>query len=215
MKSALVMQVALMSSLSLALFGVACSKSAPEPAPADKSTETTGASPSASAAHPMGAMPPGNMGAGGAGAKAGPEIAYDTPKTWSSAPNPNPMRKATFKVPKVAGDTEDAELAVSSASGGVEPNVQRWAKQFGDAQAKTEPRTVNGLKVTVVEIKGTFAGGGPMMGAAAAPKPNQMLLGAIVDSGDSQEFFKLVGPEKTVTAAKPDFEKFVSTLHAK
>ncbi|WP_146655217.1 hypothetical protein [Labilithrix luteola] len=218
MKSALVMRISVVSSLSLGLL-VGCSKSAPEPAPSDKGTETTGATPSSSAAHPMGAMPPGHMGAGGPamgeGAKPGPEIAYDAPKTWTSAPNPSPMRKATFKIPKAAGDSEDAELAVSSAAGGVEPNVQRWAKQFGDAKAKTEPRTVNGLKVTIVEIKGTYAGGGPMMGAAAAPKPNQMLLGAIVDSGDSQEFFKMVGPEKTVTAAKPDFEKFVSSLHAK
>jgi len=125
------------------------------------------------------------------------------------------MRKATYKIPKVAPDTDDAELTVSAAAGGVEQNVKRWEGQFGPAaKAKTEPRNPNGLKVTVVEIKGTFAGGG-MMGAPSAPKKDQMLLGAIVDSGDKQHFFKMVGGEKTVTAARKDFDKLVASLRAK
>jgi hypothetical protein len=92
------------------------------------------------------------------------------------------MRKATFKIPKAGGDTEDAELAISSAAGGVEANIMRWEGQFGaDAKAKTEPRNVNGLKVTVVEIKGKIGGGGMMGMPATAAKDNQMLLGAVVD----------------------------------
>ena len=126
---------------------------------------------------------------------------------------PCPMRKATFKIPKAAGDAEDAELAVSAASGGVEPNVKRWEGQFGDAKAKTEARTVNGLKVTVVEIKGKFSAGG--MGQPATTKPDQMLLGAIVDTGDRQHFFKMTGGEKTVSAARKDFDKFVATFRGK
>jgi diacylglycerol kinase family enzyme len=154
-------------------------------------------------------------GPSGVAPAAGPDdLAWDVPAGWTTAPNPNPMRKATFKIPKAGGEAEDAELAVSAASGGVEPNVKRWEQQFGDAKAKTEPRTVNGLKVTIVEIKGKFAGGG-MMGAPAAPKDNQMLLGAIVDSGDRQHFFKMVGGEKTVTASRKDFDKLVSSLRAK
>jgi len=55
-----------------------------------------------------------------------------------------------------------------------------------------------------------------MMGMpSTAAKDNQMLLGAVVDAGDRQHFFKMVGSEKTVTAAKKDFEKFVSSLKAK
>jgi hypothetical protein len=119
------------------------------------------------------------------------------------------MRKATYIVPKVAPDANDAEMAVSAAMGGVEQNVQRWAGQFGNATPKTEKRTVNGLAVTVVEIKGPYAG----MGGTSTP--GQMLLGAIVEGGDQQHFFKLVGPEKTVTAARKDFDALVASLHAK
>lgn len=179
------------------LLAVACSKTSseptPEPAPEAKKE------PSAPAISTGSALA---------------EVAWDAPSSWQSMPNPNPMRKATYKIPHAAGDTDDAELTVSAAAGGVEANVKRWAGQFGNAEPKTEKKKVNGLDVTVVEIKGTFAGGG-MMGAPSAPKEKQMLLGAVVDAGDRQHFFKLTGPEKTVTAARPDFDKLVASLRSK
>jgi len=164
----------------------ACSKT-PEPTPEPPARETPKAATSASAA------------------SAEKEIAWDVPSSWQTAPNPTAMRKATYKV------GGDAEMTVSSARGGVDANVKRWAGQFGaDATPKTETRKVNGLDVTVVEIKGSYAG----MGGGEA-KGGSMLLGAVVDLGDTQEFFKLIGPEKTVSAARPDFEKLVSSLHSK
>jgi len=132
------------------------------------------------------------------------EIGWEAPTKWQSLPNPNAMRKATYKI------GEDTELTVSSAAGGVEANVKRWAGQFGEAaQPKTEKKTVNGLDVTIVEIKGPYQGmGGPK-------KDSYMLLGAVVDSGSTQTFFKMTGPEKVVADARPDFEKLVSSLHPK
>ena len=202
----------------------ACNKP-PEPIPAEPAATASTASampampaPGAEGLPPGHPAMPGNgaaMGAAG-GSAAGPDdIAYDAPASWVSAPNPSPMRKATFKIPKAGGETEDAELAVSSAAGGVDANIKRWEQQFGDAKAKTELRTIHGLKVTTVEIKGKIASGGIMGMPGSAAKDNQMLLGAVVDAGDRQHFFKMVGGEKTVTAAKKDFEKFVSSLHAK
>lgn len=142
------------------------------------------------------------------------DIAWEAPKAWQSVPNANTMRKATYKIPKAPGDPEDAELTVSAAAGGVDANVKRWAGQFGNTEPKIEPRTPNGLKVTVVEIKGTYASGG-MMGGPSTPKEKYMLLGAVVDGADRQHFFKMTGPEKTVTAAKKDFDAFVSSFRAK
>lgn len=168
---------------------VACSKTpepTPDPTPPATATTTGGAISSAKPA-----------------AAGETEIAWDAPSSWQSMPNPNTMRKATYKI----GD--DTELAVSTASGGVDANVKRWADQFGQASPKTEKRTVNGLEVTVVEVKGAFQGmGGPK-------KDGQMLLGAVVDTGKILWFFKMTGPEKVVTGAKPDFEKLVSSLRSK
>ena len=182
----------------------ACDEKKPEPTPVT-------AAPAAAA--PPGVTPSALTTATASAAKP-QDVAYEAPKAWTSAPNPNPMRKATFKIPKAAGDDEDAELTVSSASGGVDANVKRWAGQFGSATPKVEARKVNGLDVSVVEIKGTYASGG-MMGAPATPKEKQMLLGAIVDTGDGQTFFKMVGSEKTVTAARKDFDAFVASFRAK
>jgi hypothetical protein len=192
---------------------LACHKQ-PEPIP----RETTEAAPvAAESAHPA-ADPHAGLGLGTAVPKSAPAsddtLSYDAPKTWVSAPNPNPMRTATFKIPKAKGETDDAELAISAAAGGVEANIKRWEQQFGDAKAKTESRTVHDLKVTLVELKGTFSSGG-MMGQPAAPKTGQMLLGAIVDLGDRQHFFKLTGSEKTLTLARKDFEAFVGTFRRK
>jgi hypothetical protein len=198
---------------------VACNKP-PEPIP-----EAEKAAPAASEVAPMAStagLPAGHPPLGshaGLGAEPAPakadDLAWTAPSTWVSAPNPSPMRTATYKIPKAAGDAKDAELAISAAGGGVDANIKRWEGQFGDAKAKTEARTVNGLKVTVVEIHGKYGG---MMGAAApgaAPAETEELLGAVVDSGDQQHFFKMIGGEKTVNAAKKDFDKFVSSLHAK
>ena len=208
--------VALAALVPLAGLASGCNKP-PEPQPEKPATTATATAASATAAPAMPAgHPPVTGSASGAAAAGGPEeLAWDAPATWVSAPNPSPMRKATFKIPKAAGDTEDAELAVSAAAGGVDANIKRWEQQFGDAKAKTEPRNPNGLKVTLVEIKGSVAAGGMMGMPAAAAKEHQMLLGAVVDAGDRQHFFKMVGGEKTVTAAKKDFEKFVASLRAK
>lgn len=215
--------------LSFALFAsVACSKTTSEPPAAERAAATrlpdTPASASAMAAvsdasaahagHATFGVAPGSS-AGPGVAKGPADVAYEAPKTWTSAPNPSTMRKATFKIPKAAGDAEDAELAISTAGGTVQANVDRWAGQFGGATPTTTTRQVHGLDVTVVEIKGTFTGGGPMMGGGSAPKEKHMLLGAMVNGGDALHFFKLVGPEKTVTAARADFDRFVGTFKAK
>ncbi len=193
----------------VAALAAACSKTTPEP-------ERTSEGPAPVPAPVRSSVAPVTSGATAGGSAAGPEeIGYEAPKAWQSVPNPNQMRKATFKVPRAAGDAEDAELAVSAATGGLDQNIERWSGQFGNAKATREDRKPNSLKVTVVELKGTFASGGGMMGGASVAKPGYMLLGAIVDGGDRLHFFKLTGPEKTVTAAKKDFDAFVASFRAK
>ena len=212
------------ATLLLAGLALSCNKQ-PEPIPTESKNDNvvsgnahggSSAAPMASAAPMMASAAP--MASAASAAKGPSDIAYDVPTAWTTAPNPSPMRKATFKIPKAGGESDDAELAVSSASGGVEPNIKRWEGQFGNAKAVTAKRTVNGLDVTTVEIKGKFGGGmmpgAPAAPAAAAPK-DQMLLGAVVDGGDQQFFFKMIGGEKTVTASKKDFEKFVSSFRGK
>jgi hypothetical protein len=200
---------ALSAALVLALAPLACSKpSEPQPEPTSAGqSRATSPGPSAAAASPRPSTP------------AGPtEIAYDVPATWQKAENPSPMRKETYKIPRAPGDAEDAELSISQAGGSVDMNVKRWVGQFEtkgpDATKQTE-RKVGDLKVTMVEIKGVFNGSGMPGGPPAAPKPNFALLGAIIETSGSPWFFKLTGPEKTVEAAKADFERFVGSIRPK
>src|SRR5262245_50637083 len=93
---------------------VSCSKKAePEPAPAEAvaATPPSGASSGASPAsvHPEVSGPKAS-----ASANAPADIAWDAPSGWTRMPDTNPMRKATFKIPKAAGDADDAELTVTS-----------------------------------------------------------------------------------------------------
>jgi hypothetical protein len=198
--------------LALAAALAACSKT-PEPsaeAPPDRPpAAATPASPGAAAPAP--AKP------------AGPsEVAWDAPAGWEAAQNPSPMRKATYKIKRADGDPEDAELSVTQAGGSVEMNVKRWAGQFEQKpgeDAKRVERSVGDLKVTVVEIQGTFSGSGMPGMPAASPKPGWALLGAIVElpggPGAPAWFFKMTGPQKTVSAAKPDFDKLINSLRPK
>jgi hypothetical protein len=146
------------------------------------------------------------------------DVAWDAPASFVKADNTSPMRKATYHVKAAPGDAEDAELSVSQAGGTVDMNIKRWAGQFeltpGTGAPKSEPRLVGDFKVTVVEMHGTWTGSGMPGSPAGAPKPGYALLGAIVDTA-TPTFFKLTGPEKTVMAAKTDFDKLVQSLRAK
>jgi hypothetical protein len=193
------------------LLAVGCSKT-PEPeasAPPPRPAATTGSGAATGAS--TGAPPRPEA------AQKPADVAYDAPASWEKAENPSPMRKATYKIKRADGDPEDAELSVSQAGGTVEANIARWTGQFekskGDATKRSD-KQIGELKVSLVEIHGTFAGGGMPGAAPAAPKPGWAMLGAIVETS-TPTFFKLTGPEKTVVAARADFEKMLDTLRAK
>lgn len=193
--------------LALAALGglAACSKTPAEPAPEAALPRTTAGAPAATGT-PAPATPRGPA-----------DVAYDAPAGWTKVDNPSPMRKATYRIPRAEGDAEDAEMSVTQAGGTVEANVKRWSGQFEqgkDDLSSRQEKKIADLKVTVVELHGTFSGSG-MPGAPAGPKPKWALLGAIVETEGSLTFFKLTGPEKTVVAAKPGFDKLVESLRAK
>ncbi len=146
------------------------------------------------------------------------EVVFEAPAGWQKVENPSPMRKATFKIPRAEGDTEDAEMSVSQAGGSVDANVQRWVGQFergkDDPVARKQIK-VGDLDVTTVELHGTFAGSGMPGAPSAGPKTNWALLGAIVETQGSLTFFKMTGPDKTIQSAKPAFDKFVEGFRAK
>lgn len=146
------------------------------------------------------------------------EIAWDTPAKWKEIPNPNAMRLATYLIARAEGDPDDAEMSVSRVGGGVEANIGRWKGQFDPVKpdsAKRMERDVAGLKVTIYEVAGSYTGM-VMRGQVAKPRESWALLAAIVEgSGGDPWFFKMTGPEKTVAAARADFDSLVNSFRKK
>jgi hypothetical protein len=147
-------------------------------------------------------------------------LSWTAPADWRAG-GERPMRAATYSIPAAKGDAEPAELAVfffgANSGGGVEANVQRWIEQFQKADgtsaakdAKVRKEKIAGLPATTLDLKGTYMGGS-MMGPST-PKPGYRLLGAIVEGPGGNVFFKLTGPDRTVTAAEKPFRKLLDGL---
>jgi hypothetical protein len=121
------------------------------------------------------------------------------------------MRIATYRVPG-AGDDQSAEMSVARAGGTIDANIQRWIDQFDQAGQDTRTeKTIRGLNVTIVEVAGTYLGGG-MPGAPSSAHPGWALLAAIVQTPGSPYFFKLIGPAATLRAARSRFNSLIDSI---
>lgn len=144
-------------------------------------------------------------------------ILWKKPDAWEDVSKPSAMRKATYRVPHAKADTDDGELSISQAGGDLESNVKRWSGQFKEAPTpkRSEAKAATDLKVTIVELEGTYAGMSRPDPSAPPPDPKAgyALLAAIVQTeGADPYFFKLTGPKATVAAARPDFDKLVASF---
>ncbi len=203
--------------------GASCSKKqAPEPAPAPKSAEAP-AEPSAgaTAANPH-ASPHATAGAQPASAQQenAVELEWTVPQGWEEAPTNSKMRKATYKTPGVGG-SEGGELAVfyfgPQQGGDVKANIDRWVAQFKDVPeggVTQDQQEVNGLVQHVVTVKsGTYSGS--MMMGGGQEKPDQGMLGAVVESPSGKYFFKLTGPSKAVDDQRDEFFALLKSMKTK
>jgi hypothetical protein len=161
---------------------------------------------------PMGPMAGGPM-AGGAMANTavptaeGPSLVWSAPAAWRVKPA-SAMRKGSYAISGPGG--ADADLSITAFPGDVGgdlANVNRWRGQLQlpplDASAlegAVARFQAHGLAFAVVELAG------------AAPANRQRILGAIVPVDGSTWFFKLMGPDAVVAAAKPAFLEFLQSV---
>jgi hypothetical protein len=152
------------------------------------------------------------------GGETGSGVEYSIPPGWIMETPSSGLRRGQYRLPRADGDGEDAELAVfffEGQGGSIQANIKRWIGQFtqeAGEEAQIEDRTVNGVKVTIVDVSGTYAASsGPMM-ASGVPKPNFRMLGAIVDTTRGPWFFKLTGPANTVAKWAGSFDEFVGSM---
>lgn len=148
-------------------------------------------------------------------------LRFTVPATWTRVPATSDMRAAQFRLPPAEGDKETAELVLfhfgAGKGGGVKENLDRWYGQLRqpdglptEQAAVVTTRTIRGLKVTEVTAPGYYIG----MAPGEPPKSGWRLLGAVVEGKNGPWFWKAVGPDATVSAAKPSFDKLLESLEA-
>jgi hypothetical protein len=154
------------------------------------------------------------------------ELRFKAPEGWVKEQPSSAMRVAQYKLPKAESDSEDAALVVyffgATQGGTIQANIDRWISQIQQPdgssskdKAKTETTTINGLKVTTVDVGGTYTakmapGSGTMHNDA-----NYRLRAAVIETAKGNYFLKLVGPAKTVARWDQSVTDFVKSFEFK
>lgn len=137
-------------------------------------------------------------------------IKFEAPKAWKKEEPKSRMRKAQYRVPDKEKTAKAAELTLfffGPNAAMIKANIKRWATQMGAAEAK--PEIIQGkCKVTLVDIKGRFAGS---FGAPAIE--DARLLAAVVEAPGGPWYFKLLGPADTVGDWRKEFVKLLKDAH--
>jgi hypothetical protein len=140
---------------------------------------------------------------------------WEVPRDWTEE-GPRPVRLATYAVPRAPGDEDETECAVfgfeRGGGGAVEDTIDLWFSLF-DSSEPTVPFQLDlgVVRVTLVEVQGTIR---TNLRAGKAIRPAFILLGAIVDGPRGRMFFKLVGPRRSVEAARAAFGRMVRGVRA-
>jgi len=150
-------------------------------------------------------------------------LAFTAPEAWKPRPAASSMRVAEFVVPKAAGDSEDGETIIyyfgARGGGGAEANIDRWIGQMKQPdgtpskdKAVRDEQTVNGLKVSTVDVSGTYVAEMSPGSTEHYNKPGFRLRAAVVETPRGPYYIKMTGPAKTIAAADADFKKLVESL---
>jgi hypothetical protein len=179
---------------------------APTPLPAAKETPAPKEAPAAEATHAPGTP-----------------LVFTAPADWTVETPSSKMRVAQYKLAKVEGDSEDAELVVyhfgATGGGGVEQNIERWCGQFEQEGGKKSSevavrskRMVAGLTVDDVSLSGKYVAETAPGSGEHLNKPGFAMLASIIQGGDGDYYAKLIGPAKTVEHHAAAYRTFISSI---
>jgi hypothetical protein len=140
-----------------------------------------------------------------------PSFEWNAPEGWKRG-----RESQTRLISYLAGQNGEAECYVSvlpDMAGGLEANVNRWAKQMNCAPLSAEAiaalPTVHflGEPAPLIELAGNFADS--MSGKNIA---DALLLGVVAQGSAGSVFIKMVGPAETVRAQKDNFVAFCESF---
>jgi hypothetical protein len=153
-------------------------------------------------------------------------LKFTVPAGWIEEERTSNMRIAQYRLPKAQPDTEDASVVLyyfgQGQGGSASANVERWVSQMkpadkssANATAKQESFEVNGLKVTTVDVAGTYTAETAPGSGTFYNNPGWRLRAAVVETPNGSYYVKLVGPEKTVAQWNESFLRYVRSFEFK
>src|ERR1043165_6800232 len=154
------------------------------------------------------------------------DLHFKAPDGWITEKPSSNMRVAQYKLPKADGDPEDATLVVyyfgASQGGSTQANIDRWINQIqqpdGSAskdKAKTDSMTVNGLKVTTVDVTGTYTAEMAPGSKTFHDDADYRLRAAVVETPKGNYFLKLAGPAKTIARWDKEYNDYLKSFEFK
>ena len=154
------------------------------------------------------------------------DLHYKVPDGWVAGQPTSKMRVAQFKLPKADGENEDGELVLyyfgANQGGTAEANIDRWISQIQQAdgssskdKAKNESLTVNGLKITTVDVAGRYTAEMAPGSGKFYDNANYRLRAAVIETAKGNYFVKLVGPAKTVGRWEQSFTDYLKSFEFK
>ena len=150
-------------------------------------------------------------------------LKFDAPAGWASKTPSSSNRLAEFTLPKVASDPEDGTLTVyyfGNQGGSVQANIDRWIGQFAQADGRaskdvaktTSLESKTGLKITLLDVSGTYVAEVTPGSTEHFNKPGFRQLAAVVDTPNGPHFVKVVGPAATVAKWEGSVMSFLKSL---
>jgi len=156
------------------------------------------------------------------------EVRFKAPDGWTVEKPASDMRArvAQYKLPKAEGDKEDASLVLyyfgASQGGTAQANIDRWISQMqqpdgsdSKSKAKTENLTVNGLKVTSVDVTGTYTAEMAPGSKTFHNDNDYRLRAAVIETPKGNYFVKLTGPTKTIARWDQSYNDYLKSFEFK
>lgn len=151
-------------------------------------------------------------------------LKFDAPAGWVSKTPSSSMRMAEYTLAKVAGDAEDATVTVfffgATQGGNVQANIDRWISQMAQPDGRPSAEraqtakgaTASGLKMTTVDVSGTFVAEVAPGSAEHFNKPGFRQIAVYVDTPGGPYFVKALGPVKTLAKWDASVATFLKNI---
>jgi hypothetical protein len=144
----------------------------------------------------------------------------DAPKSWKESAVANSMRVKQFAVPGKDGEAEVIIFYFQGQGGDVDQNIKRWKGMFEppagktiDEVSKVETLKLPHTKATMLDVRGTYLHKArPMDPGPGEKRPNQRMLAVFFETPKGPYYIRFVGPEKTVSQNKKDFDGWLKSF---